>query len=185
MTRKDFKPRITTQRLVLCAMTPRHKRAVVSALSNYDVAKFLGSVAHPYPPSDYDRFMARLKIGTAKGRLHHYAVEDTRGRFVGSVTLFRRGREGWELGYYITPKQSGKGYVTEAARALIAHAFYTLGFRRLQAGHHIDNPASGRVLIKLGFTTTHRQMRPCLARKRKVMCNEMILSRSAFRKAAV
>ncbi len=183
MTAKAFKPRITTGRLVLCPMTSRHKRTVVKALGNYDVAKFLGSVAHPYPPGDYDRFMKRQKITTAKGRMHHYAIEDRRGRFVGAVTLFRRGREGWELGYYITPRQSGKGYVTEAARALVAHAFYTLGFRRLQAGHHIDNPASGRVLQKLGFTRTHRQLRPCLARKRKVMCNELMLTRSAFRKA--
>lgn len=183
MSAKPFKRRIASERLILCPMTARHKRAVVAALSDYEVAKFLGSVAHPYPPEDFDRFLARVKVSTAKGRTHHYAIEDVRGRFVGSITLFRRGREGWELGYYITPRQSGRGYVTEAARTLIAHAFHGLGFRRLQAGHHIDNPASGRVLQKLGFARTHRQMRPCLARKRKIMCNELVLTRAAFRKA--
>lgn len=174
---------VETGRLVLCPMVARHRKGVVRALGHYDVARFLGSVAHPYPPEDFDRFLARSKVQKANGRVQHFAIENSRGAFVGSVTLFRRGRGGWELGYYITPGQSGKGYVTEAARALVAYGFYTLGFRRIKAGHHIDNPASARVLAKLGFAKTHQEMRLCLARGRKVRCNELILTRSAFKAA--
>ena len=43
------------------------------------------------------------------------------------------------------------GYATEAARALILHAFETGGFAYLTVGHFSDNPASARVIAKFGF----------------------------------
>ena len=55
-----------------------------------------------------------------------------------------------ELGYWIMRANWGRGFATEACSALIDIA-RTLGLSRLEAGHFIDNPASGRVLEKLGF----------------------------------
>jgi RimJ/RimL family protein N-acetyltransferase len=48
----------------------------------------------------------------------------------------------------------GRGYATEAGRALLAAARHGLRLKRLGAGHFLDNPASGRVLEKLGFKPT-------------------------------
>jgi RimJ/RimL family protein N-acetyltransferase len=56
-----------------------------------------------------------------------------------------------ELGYWIARPYWGRGYATEAGRAVIDHARHSLRLPRLSAGHFIDNPASGRVLAKLGF----------------------------------
>lgn len=64
-----------------------------------------------------------------------------------------------ELGYWIGVPYWNKGYTTEAARALLEYGFNTLGLNRIQARHMTNNPASGRVMQKLGMTYegTHRQ----------------------------
>ena len=57
------------------------------------------------------------------------------------------------MGYWIARQHWGKGFATEACRSLIEIA-RTLKLPRLEASHFIDNPASGRVLEKLGFEPT-------------------------------
>ncbi|MCG6120030.1 MAG: GNAT family N-acetyltransferase [Blastomonas sp.] len=71
---------------------------------------------------------------------------------VGSCGLGDRDGEA-ELGYWIAREHWGKGFATEAARAVIANA-WMLGHRKLVASHYIDNPASGAVLRRLGFHPT-------------------------------
>ena len=56
-----------------------------------------------------------------------------------------------ELGYWIARPYWNQGFATEAGRAVIGFACNSLRLRRLVAGHFIDNPASRRVLRKLGF----------------------------------
>lgn len=60
-----------------------------------------------------------------------------------------------ELGYWISRPHWGQGYATEAGRAVIAIA-RVLGYTRVVGSHFLDNPASGRILIKLGFEATGR-----------------------------
>jgi RimJ/RimL family protein N-acetyltransferase len=57
------------------------------------------------------------------------------------------------MGYWIARPYWGQGFATEAAHALIDIA-RTLKLPRLEASHFVDNPASGRVLEKLGFVPT-------------------------------
>jgi RimJ/RimL family protein N-acetyltransferase len=57
-----------------------------------------------------------------------------------------------ELGYWIGMPYWNQGYCTEAARAAIDFGFQQLGLNRIYAHHFVRNPASGRVLQKLGMT---------------------------------
>jgi RimJ/RimL family protein N-acetyltransferase len=59
-------------------------------------------------------------------------------------------REG-NLGYELSPAEWGKGYATEAARALLGFGFGTLGLHRVWAECVADNLGSARVLEKLGL----------------------------------
>ena len=59
-----------------------------------------------------------------------------------------------EIGYWLGVPFWGNGYATEAARALIDHAFGDLGHEVLHAGARVSNPASRRVLEKCGFQWT-------------------------------
>ena len=56
-----------------------------------------------------------------------------------------------ELGYWIASAAWGQGYATEAAAALCDYAFRVLGVHRIQARHFLHNPASWRVMQKLGM----------------------------------
>ena len=59
-----------------------------------------------------------------------------------------------EIGYWLGVPYWGRGYATEAARAVIDHAFGDLDHEALQAGARVSNPASRRVLEKCGFQWT-------------------------------
>ncbi len=63
------------------------------------------------------------------------------------------GERGAEIGYWIAREWWGKGFATEAARAVLSIA-RALGHRQIFACHAFDNPASGRVLRKAGFVPT-------------------------------
>jgi len=56
-----------------------------------------------------------------------------------------------ELGYWIAVSYWNRGYATEASRAVLEYGFTTLNLNRIHAHHFSRNPASGRVLIKIGM----------------------------------
>ena len=63
-----------------------------------------------------------------------------------------------ELGVHIGSRHWGQGYATEAARAVMAHAFEKLGGTGLFAGHNPKNQASRHILGNLGFRYTHDEL---------------------------
>jgi len=56
-----------------------------------------------------------------------------------------------ELGFHLRPKYWGQGLAVEAARAVIAFSFETIGAKSLSAGHHPENGSSKKVLESLAF----------------------------------
>ncbi len=76
------------------------------------------------------------------------------GEVIGSIGLFNvdADAEQCELGYSIGSRWWNRGYVTEAAQAVLRYAFDRIGAHRVYASHHSDNTASGRVLTKIGMT---------------------------------
>ena len=56
-----------------------------------------------------------------------------------------------ELGFWVGVEWWGNGYATEAARAVIGYGFRELQLNRIHAHYMVRNPASGRVLEKLGM----------------------------------
>jgi len=63
----------------------------------------------------------------------------------------RRLHDRAELGYWVGRPYWGRGYATEAGLGLLAHSFGVLRLNRVFAIHYSRNPASGRVLQKLGM----------------------------------
>ena len=97
----------------------------------------------------------------------------TRGApIIGVVGLHPEEDGGLGFGYWIARDHWGQGYATEAGRGALEVA-RSLGHKRVVAGHYIDNPASGRVLRKLGFRETG-EVRPTFCRARG---GELVLSR--------
>ncbi|THA28441.1 N-acetyltransferase [Streptomyces sp. A1277] len=76
----------------------------------------------------------------------------TADEMIGLISLRRRTPSMGTISYILREDTWGHGYATQAARQVLAVAFTTAGLNRLEAMHHPDNPASGRVLAKAGFT---------------------------------
>lgn len=74
---------------------------------------------------------------------------------VGSCGLQESPDGGIEIGYWIARDWWGRGLATEAARAVLSIAG-TMGYERIFGRHAIDNPASGKVLRRVGFVPTCR-----------------------------
>lgn len=80
------------------------------------------------------------------------------GRLIGNcgVRLAAAGAHEGEIGYELAPDEWGKGYATEAARAIVRFGFEELGLHRIAAWTVADNTGSARVLQKLGMTLEGR-----------------------------
>jgi RimJ/RimL family protein N-acetyltransferase len=141
-----------TPRLLLRPGFPEDAPALASAIADEAIVKNLATAPWPYHARDAEAFLAKPRDPVLPAFL---AFERTEAapRLVGSCGLGRKPSGAVELGYWIARGQWGRGFATEAGRALIdiAHA---LGVVQLEASHFIDNPASGRVLEKLGFRST-------------------------------
>lgn len=80
------------------------------------------------------------------------ALRET-GEVIGDVVLFYRSEEHrtGEIGYILNPRYAGRGYATEAARALLQLGFEGLGLHRIIARVDARNAASIAVLRRLGM----------------------------------
>ncbi len=94
---------------------------------------------------------------------------------LGAVGAHRQARtDPFEIGYWIAPEAWGHGYATEAAKTLIGWLEATRDTRVTVSGHFADNPASGRVLSKLGYLYAGRSTMFCLGRGETVERRDMV-----------
>jgi len=161
-----------TPRLLLRPGWKEDAPALAAAMSDFSIAGKLARVPWPYGVEDAEAF-----LGEDHGPLPHFLIfARTKGapRLVGGVGLSQCAT-GVELGYWIRRPYWGLGFATEAGRAVVALADDGLRLPRLAASHFVDNPASARVLRKLGFVPTGQVgMRTCNARASVEACIEYV-----------
>lgn len=150
-----------TQRLTLRPGWPEDAVALTAAIAHEAVAFKLARLPWPYTVAHAADWLAQTSRPGEVSRLI-LAHEGDQARLVGGIGIHPDG-EAHEIGYWLTPSAWGRGYATEAGRAMLGIARYGMGLKRLTSGHFLDNPASGRVLTKLGFRPTGVVMRHCLA----------------------
>jgi RimJ/RimL family protein N-acetyltransferase len=141
-----------TERLLLRPGFPEDAPALARAIGDERVVRNLAVVPWPYSLRDAEAFLAAPRDPVLPSLL---ILERTNGapRLVGACGLGRRPSGAVEIGYWIARNDWGRGIATEACTALVDIA-RTLGLPALEASHFLDNPASGRVLEKLGFAAS-------------------------------
>ena len=166
------RPVLETERLRLRLPDAGDIDAIVAMAGDRDVARRLARIPHPYGRDD-----ARFFLDAIVPREWTWAVAwRASGEVVGMAGLVPGPEpEVAELGYYVARRHWGRGIATEAAGAVVAHGFGVLGLRVINSGYFLDNPASGRVLGKLGFVESGRSERSCLAIDSTVASVEMRL----------
>ena len=141
-----------TKRLTLRPGWPEDAPAVARAVRHEEVVRMLARAPWPYRLADAHAFLSRPR-GPEEACFLILSHEGDYPRPIGSIGL-APDEDGHELGYWLTPDAWGRGYATEAGRAVVEIARHALRLKRLHSAHFTDNPASGRVLEKLGFRAT-------------------------------
>jgi ribosomal-protein-alanine N-acetyltransferase len=122
----------------------------VEILSNWNVIRMVRLAPHPYTEQLARDWIASHAVERDAGTAHRFVVERA-GRLIGACDVDEIASGTGDVGYWLDETEWGRGYATEAARAVIAFALADLELTRLTSGHAGDNSASGRVLAKLGF----------------------------------
>ena len=106
-----------------------------------------------FPPDrqEIERWFVDHEREWLAGEAYRFAV-DLEGRMIGMVDIDGIAKREGTLGYWLDRAAWGRGYAFEAAHAVTRFALEDVGLTLLKAGHADDNPASGRILTKLGFT---------------------------------
>ena len=142
-----------TERLLLRPGWAEDAPALHAAIADEAIVRNLAGAPWPYSMADAEAFLAMERPEDAPGFL---LFRRTRGapQLVGAAGLGRKPGGETELGYWIARPFWGLGYASEAGEAVLRIARDGLRLNKVLAGHFTDNPASGRVLEKIGFRPT-------------------------------
>ncbi|MEM8576903.1 MAG: GNAT family N-acetyltransferase [Pseudomonadota bacterium] len=162
---------LTTQRLTLRPVSERDAGPIARLIGDLAVARWLTHVPHPYAEADAVDFIARHRDAPAT-----YAIT-LANALIGCVSLRA------ELGYWLGVPYWGRGYATEAARAVLAAHFGARG-TSVRSGYHEGNDASRNVLTKLGFVPDGVDVQTVRSLGSSVNVLKMRLTRAAWRAAA-
>ncbi|MEO6581499.1 MAG: GNAT family N-acetyltransferase [Sphingomicrobium sp.] len=141
-----------TARLLLRPGWAEDAPALAAAIGDERIVRNLATAPWPYSLRDAEAYLAQPRDPLLPTFLI-FERTNADPLLLGSCGLGRRPSGGVELGYWVARRFWGRGIATEASRALL-DIVRTLRLPRLQAAHFLDNPASGRVLEKLGFEPT-------------------------------
>lgn len=173
-----------TERLLLRPAWPEDWEMILWGIGDARVVRNLARAPWPYLPEHAREFVHRALDPRLPAFL--LTLPDGQGsRLVGCAGLGpvvseQDASASAELGYWIARPYWGRGYATESARGVLEIA-RIIGHHRVSAGHFTDNPASGRVLRKLGFRPTGQVVqRHSLARGRAEPLVEYALDLDGF-----
>jgi RimJ/RimL family protein N-acetyltransferase len=141
---------LETQRLVLRAPQLEDAKAIAALANDRRIAENTARISHPYRVSDAESWIVS-SAADLEGET--FLITLANGTVIGGCGFDMRDGAA-EIGYWLGARYWGKGYATEAVRALIDHAFTNTDHKALQSSVRVTNPASRRVLEKCGFQWT-------------------------------
>ncbi len=145
---------LETERLVLRALRPDDAHTVARLAGRREIAHTTISIPHPYSVEQAQEWIATHAGHESSSKERVFGITTKAdGQLIGAVGLREIDTEHAqsEMGFWIGLEWWGHGYAAEAARAVVAHAFGELKLNRVYAHHMVRNPASGRVLEKIGM----------------------------------
>jgi RimJ/RimL family protein N-acetyltransferase len=147
------RPIIETERLILRPFSLDDAPEVQRLAGERDIAANTLTIPHPYEDGMAEEWISTHQEGFDKGELFNLAItRRSDGALIGAIGLVVKPQhECAELGYWVGKPYWNRGYCTEAARALVGYGFESLGLNRIYSHHFVRNPASGRVMQKIGM----------------------------------
>ena len=146
-------PTLQTDRLLLRPPATADLPDLQRLIGAWEIADTTLNIPHPYEDEMAEAWFKDQAKRYENGQGAHFCIflraDQT---LIGGISLIITTRhQRGDLGYWIGAPFWGQGYCTEAARATLAYGFETLGLHRIEAAHFTRNPASGRVMQKIGM----------------------------------
>ena len=163
---------IRTERLILKKPGRRDKQLIIDQIGDWEVAKWLTRVPHPYTDKDADEWIQTI----SREELTFNTFNN--GSLVGGIELTPHENNSYELGYWLGRQHWGQGFATEACKGLLHYAAETLGIRNFKSSYMKGNDVSARVLAKLGFTKSGEGEIYCLSRRETIPCVKLVFAYS-------
>jgi RimJ/RimL family protein N-acetyltransferase len=165
---------IETKRLLLRPLRDDDALAMVHALNNYDVSKYLSRVPFPYTANDAAFFINLTRSYDPRSKVCAITFKCAPDELIGVVSY----EDNLEFGYWLRQCCWGMGLMSEAASALVNYAFAEGGLDALNASYW--NPISGHILRNLGFDETHQSVLFSKAQNRDVPVTKLRLTREVW-----
>jgi len=165
---------LVTRRLTLRPPLDVDAEAITAALQDTNVTRMLTNVPNPYGIADAVKWIDKVKNS---GDVNFCIY---RQKLLGVVSIRETSSGPPDLSYWLERSAWGQGFMSEAVRATVSHAFREFGYDRIASGAYEDNRASMTILEKLGFEpegaiVDHNATRAC-----NVTCNKVVLTREKF-----
>ena len=147
------RPELITDRLLLRPFTLADAPVAQQLAGDRDIASNTLNIPHPYENGMAEEWISTHQEQFEQGESVIFAITlRNDDGLIGAIGLTINQRyERAELGYWIGKPYWGNGYCTEAAKAVLHYGFTVLGLHRIYATHMSRNPASGRVMEKIGM----------------------------------
>ncbi len=144
---------ITTNRLVLRLFQEKDAPAVTELCNNYNIYKNTLHLPYPYSLQDALSWITHHLDNFNADKSYEFAItKKDSGDLLGAVALSNNEKFiNGELAYWVGEPFWGNGYATEAAQAMLDFAFKEKKYHKVFARYFDSNPASGKVLEKLGM----------------------------------
>lgn len=147
-------PTLVTERLVLRPFRPDDAADVQRLAGDRAIADTTLNIPHPYEDGMAEEWISKHQDAFDEGAQVALAItRKSDGSLVGGISLMSiaAGHKA-ALGYWIGKEYWNHGFCSEAGRALLRYAFTELALLKVYALYFVRNPASGRVLGKLGMS---------------------------------
>lgn len=148
-------PTLTTERLTLAQLGPEHLEDAVAALDDQDAIRLTGTRG----TFTRDQVRAHLERLPGASDRADFAITDATGAYLGEVVLNELEEDDRAMNYRIAlagASLRGRGYGTEAGRAVVEWAFDEVGLHRISLEVYAFNPAAQRSYEKIGFVVEGR-----------------------------
>lgn len=147
---KEF-PVIETERLILSRLEEKDIPFIVEFLQHRIYSDLTSNIPYPYTENDAKFWLKMSKEAFDSKTGFTFGIRNKEEQLIGAIGLHDREDDKAELGYWIAIPYWNKGYVTEAARAVINFGFKDLEINKIYATHFLHNPASGKIMEKIGM----------------------------------
>ena len=149
----SHRPTLATERLILRPFQLTDAQDVQRLAGSREIASTTLNIPHPYEDGMAEEWISKHQETFEQGRGVTFAITSrSGGHLIGAISLMgiSPGHQA-ELGYWVGTPYWNQGFCSEASHAVVRYGFQVLGLNRIHACHLTRNPASGRVMQKLGM----------------------------------